>query len=186
MGSLTHFSRADQYGGDKTTLPPLRILSSSAVRSLSDITRRRRTGHPNAKPEGKQRMPLEGCRRTRKARESLSGVEWSERDGLLCFRTHLCAKRSGAAPSDHIAAHDTKVQAPWTLEDTGAHLLELLVAQCLGMLVSIRGQCISVSVPDPCCRQPESSTRFYTREPLGRYQCDFIENSLRRMDMMPS
>jgi len=127
----------------------------------------------------------------RKAKgKSLQTSEWSERDGLLCFRDHIYVPNDlelrRRITSQH---HDTKVAGHpgrWkTLElisrNTGG-------PKCLGMLVSIRGHAISVSGPrSNVAAQPESSTRFLYQRAAGTLSVwTSSENSLRCMDMMPS
>jgi hypothetical protein len=84
---------------DNITLLCLEFFATHAVHSLSGLSlegdeREILQDIQNANHEGKQEDAVaKAAGELRKSKgKSLWASEWSERDGLLCFRDHLCAK----------------------------------------------------------------------------------------------
>jgi len=153
-------------------------FAAHAVRALSglslegeerDILREIRKGNREGKQEDTVARSATELRKSKG--KSVRASEWSEHDGLLCFRDRIYVPNDPELrrriTSQH---HDTRVAGhPGRWKDTGAHLPQLLVATDVPLHWPICENMRPLS-PDQDSTtpvQPESFTRSQPRRTVG-------------------
>jgi len=179
MGKSDALSRRADHGtgaGDNNnvTYSAQSSFAAHAVKSpLRTITGRRRARYPSGDPQGKREGRQEEQSEVRHGTPEVKGKsvrasEWSEHDGLLCFRDRIYVPND---PDYAVASHPSTMtpssRTPRTLEDTGLVSRNYWWPQ-MSATLAICEEC------DPCLGlrfsdavQLESSTRSQLRRTAG-------------------